>query len=74
MLHQEEIRKEAESKSNQAEKELEHLRHNEMQHSSLQDKQKIIDSLNLQIAQANDTIKKANEAIATAEQAQNSQK
>ena len=37
--------------------------------SFLQDKQKIIDSLNLQIAQANDTIKKANEAIATAEQA-----
>lgn len=89
----EEIRKEAESKANQAEKELsdtvlsnsnvihqlekelEQLKHNEMQlNSSLKDKQKIIDSLNLQVAQANDIVKKANEAIATAEQAQNSQK
>ena len=89
----EEIRKVAESKANQAEKELsttvssnsdiinrlekelEQVKHSEMQlNSFLQDKQKIIDNLNLQIVQANDTIKKANEAIATAERAQNSQK
>ena len=89
----EEIRKVAESKANQAEKELsttvssnsdiinrlekelEQVKHSEMQlNSFLQDKQKIIDNLNLQIVQANDTTKKANEAIATAERAQNSQK
>lgn len=57
------------------EKELEQVKEQSMQYaSSLQDKQTIIDSLSLKIAQADETSRRACEAITTAEQAKSLQR